>query len=71
MKKKIRLAGLSISCPKCKGIAHKQIHCTIPTYFCVKCNETFILKNEWIEQHMTNTRKFQNIEDFFEKDVED
>jgi acetyl-CoA carboxylase beta subunit len=60
--KKIKLSGLSLPCPKCHSICYKQYHCKIPTYFCVKCNDIFTLKDEWVEQELTNTRKYHDIE---------
>lgn len=59
--KPLKLSGLFLPCPICNSKAYKQYHCKIPTYFCIKCNDTFTLRNEWVEQELTNTRKYRDI----------
>ena len=71
MKKAIKISGLTISCPKCGNTIHKQYHCKTPTYFCVKCNEFYTLKDKWVEQMKTNTREYKDIVSFFCDEIED
>lgn len=60
-KEPLKLAGLFLPCPKCNQKSYKQYHCKIPTYFCTACNEAFFLKDEWVEQDLTNTRQYKDI----------